>query len=92
MVTFGAENLLVFGGTCDHIVNNDLYKYNLKAKMWTRLEPIYEEGHLPSPREGHVSVMVATDQMLVHGGIDENEICFSDCYILTGLNNDLDFN
>ena len=29
--------------------------------MWTRLEPIYEEGHLPSPREGHVSVMVAQD-------------------------------
>ena len=59
------DHILIFGGSCNARSFNDLYKYSLKAKMWTRLEPIYDDGHLPSPREGHVAIMIDADKMFI---------------------------
>ena len=79
------EQLLIFGGSCNDKSFNDLYKYNITAKMWQKLDPIFDEGHLPSPREGHIAVMIEDDKMLVHGGINEKCEVFDDAFILVGL-------
>lgn len=39
------EQLLIFGGSCNDKSFNDLYKYNITAKMWQKLDPIFDEGH-----------------------------------------------
>lgn len=78
--------MLIFGGRCDNGSNNDLYKFSLAAKMWTKLEPIVETpSDMPKPREGHVALLIDGDKMLVHGGINESNKCFNDAYILLGL-------
>ena len=60
--------------------------------MWTKLEPIVENPtDQPSPREGHVAILIDGDKMLVHGGINESNKCFNDAYILLGLHQEIDF-
>lgn len=82
---------MIFGGSCNYKSFNDLYKYNITAKIWTKLEPIADLGHTPCPREGHVALLVGEgDKMLVHGGINEEQECFDDAYILVGLHKELD--
>lgn len=59
--------------------------------MWTKLETINEEAEdVPCPREGHVAVMIQTDKMLIHGGINQNQRCFDDAFILSGLHEEVD--
>jgi len=62
-----------------------LYKFSITNKIWTKLESISDYGCVPSPREGHVALLVEGDKMLVHGGINESQVCFNDAYILVGL-------
>jgi N-acetylneuraminic acid mutarotase len=78
------DHLLIFGGGSNNECFNDLYKFSITNKIWTKLESISDNG-CPSPREGHVAVLVEGDKMLVHGGINENQVCFNDAYILVGL-------
>ena len=91
------EQMLVFGGRCDStrtdsVSNNDLYKYSLAQKVWTKLEPLAGRADdLPSPREGHAALLFDGDKMLVHGGIDESMRCFDDAFVLLGLHADLDY-
>ena len=72
-VSIRDKEILMFGGSQDSISNNDLYKYSLSQKVWTKLESI---GDIPSPREGHIALMFENDKMLVHGGINEESQCF----------------
>lgn len=78
------DHLLIFGGGSNNECFNDLYKFSITNKIWTKLESISDNG-CPSPREGHVAVLFEGDKMLVHGGINENQVCFNDAYILVGL-------
>ena len=70
------DQLLIFGGSINSKSNNDIYKFNITTKIWTKLEPIADPGCLPAPREGHKAVLIEGDKMLIHGGIDENQNCF----------------
>jgi len=54
------------------------------------LEPIYDPGNLPDKREGHVACLVNGNKMFVHGGINENQECFNDAYVLLGLHDEID--
>jgi len=43
-------------------------------KIWTKLEPLSDPGHSPSPREGHAALLVGGgDKMLIHGGINDQQ-------------------
>lgn len=84
------DQLLIFGGSNSNKCFNDLYKYCVKSKIWTKLEPLADEGHQPSQREGHVAVLVEGDKMLIHGGINDDTKCFDDAYILIGLHQEID--
>lgn len=65
---------------------NDLFKYNVTDKIWTKLEPIADPGNHPTPREGHIALLISEgDKMLIHGGINDLNKCFDDAYILVGL-------
>jgi len=88
-VTF-MDQILIFGGSSKKSTFNDLFKYNVNQRMWTKLEAIFDEGEQPSPREGHVGVLIEGDKMLVHGGYDERYSCFSDAFVLVGLHKEID--
>lgn len=46
---------------------------------------------MPAAREGHIAVMTADkSKMLVHGGINDDQKCFSDAFILSGLHSETD--
>lgn len=61
---------------------NDLNKYDLDHKMWTKLEA---GGDIPPPREAHVAHAFDNDKMFIHGGVNQDELSFDDAYVLTGL-------
>lgn len=43
-ISFG-DHILIFGGSCNSKSFNDLYKYSVSNKMWTKLESIgYEDS------------------------------------------------
>ena len=54
------------------------------------MEPIYDQGNLPDKREGHIAVMFDKNKMLVHGGINEQTVCYDDAYVLLGLHDEID--
>jgi N-acetylneuraminic acid mutarotase len=78
------DQILLFGGSINNKSNNDIYKFNITSKIWTKLEPLADPGNQPTPREGHVATLIDGDKMLVHGGINEKEQCFGDAYVLVG--------
>lgn len=84
------DQLLLFGGSSNSKSYSDLYKFSITNKIWTKLEPIADKGHEPSPREGHIATLVDGDKMLVHGGINDNQDCFNDAFILVGLHKEID--
>ena len=84
------DQILILGSSSKKSTFNDLFKYNINQRMWTKLEAIFDEGEQPSPREGHVGVLIEGDKMLVHGGYDERYSCFSDAFVLVGLHKEID--
>jgi len=80
------DQILIFGGGSNgNECFDDLYKFSISNKIWTKLESISDAGNQPSAREGHISILVEGDKMLVHGGINNTQDCFNDAYILVGL-------
>lgn len=74
--------MIMFGGSAGNLSFNDLYKYDMRNQKWHKLEPL---GDIPTPREGHIALLVGKDKMVVHGGVDQMEVSFSDTYVLTGI-------
>lgn len=72
----------MFGGSGGYHSFNDLYRFQLDIKKWTKLEPT---GHLPKPREGHIAKIIGDDKMIIHGGVDQSEKSFDNTYILVGI-------
>lgn len=65
-----------FGGTDGHQHFNDLWSFDLKTRLWIKLEA---EGILPSAREGCSSAVV-DDALYIFGGRGEdgselNDLC-----------------
>lgn len=59
--------------------------------MWTKLEPICDDPKdMPCPREGHIAVLIESDKMIVHGGINSEQECFDDAFVLVGLHDEID--
>lgn len=79
----------MFGGSGGSNSFNDLYKFDLRSQKWCKLEPL---GEIPAPREGHVAKLINRDNMLIHGGVDQNETSFEDTYVLTGISQYIDNN
>ena len=75
------------GGTGKEMSFGDINKYDLKNKIWTKLEAL---GKAPSPRAAHAATVISNERMLVHGGIDIDSENFDDTYILSGLNMQID--
>lgn len=84
------DQLMIFGGSFNSQCFNDLYKYSVTNKIWTKLEPIADDGHQPPSREGHIATLIDGDKMLIHGGINDDQVCYSDAYILVGLHKEID--
>ena len=59
--------MIMFGGSANTCSFNDLYKFDMRNQKWHKLEPL---GDIPSPREGHIAVLLGRDKMVVHGGLD----------------------
>lgn len=76
----------MFGGSGGERSFNDLFRFEMEKKKWTKLEPC---GEMPNPREGHIAKVIGKDRMLVHGGVDQNEVSYDDTYILVGVNKTL---
>ena len=84
------DSLIMFGGcgTGKETSFGDINKFDLKNKLWTKLEAF---GSPPPPREAHVAQVVGGNRMmLIHGGINLNEEIFDDCYVLVGLDSNID--
>ena len=84
------DQILVFGGSLNSRSQNDLYKFNISEKIWTRLEVIADSDSIPAPREGHIATVIEGDKMLVHGGVNDQQHCFADAFVLVGLHQEID--
>ena len=76
----------MFGGSGGDKSFNDLHRFELDKKKWSKLEPC---GEVPNPREGHICRVIGKDKMLIHGGVDQSEISYNDTFILVGINKTL---
>lgn len=79
----------MFGGcgTGKEASFGDINKFNLKQKIWSKLEAL---GKPPAPREAHIAQVLGNDKMMIHGGINLDEESFADTWVLVGINQDLD--
>eukprot|EP00347_Sterkiella_histriomuscorum_P007476 403348772 len=76
------DSLILFGGSGGATSFNDLNRFDIKTQKWARLDA---QGEIPVPREGHTAKAIGRDKMMIHGGVNQNEISFDDTYVLTGL-------
>ena len=65
----------------------DINKFDIKKKAWTKLEAL---GEQPPPREAHIAHALGHDKMMIHGGINTQEVTFNDTWVLVGLHSELD--
>ena len=78
--------MLVFGGKNEENEKmNDLWKFDLTAKTWTKLE-VEDKTTIPQIRSGHSAVM-AGDYMMVFGGIFEITKELNDAHLYDIKNN-----
>ena len=77
--------LIMFGGcgTGKEASFGDINKFNLRQKIWSKLEAL---GKSPPPREAHIAQVIGNDKMMIHGGINLDEESFADTWVLVGIN------
>lgn len=84
------DHLILFGGGNGKDASfGDLYKFSLKTRLWTRLEPFGGFRHSPAPREAHICQTLG-EFIILHGGLNQKEESFDDTWVLAGLSKRLD--
>lgn len=87
------NQLIMFGGCGSGKTNTsfgDLHKFDLKTRQWTRLQNVIGD-EMPQDREAHIAQEIDKNKMMIHGGLNQDELTFDDTFVLTGFDQDRGF-
>ena len=91
LVLLSSNQFLIFGGVVEHNnefeFTNETFLFNLISRTWSKI--IFEENNtLPKGRAAHAACANNKNQMLIHGGSNQNQILIEDELWLFNLNKD----
>ncbi len=77
-VIYNDSDMIIFGGNGSTGKLNDLWNFNFNDKKWSR---ITSEGQIPSPRDGHLSILIKKKYMVIYAGLNDNDEVIHEIHI-----------